>query len=143
MQQVEINHSLDAPLQHDEVKKAITQLSGGKAPGSDAIPAEVYKAGGPALTEKLNQAFLAQGAIPQEFKDASIVHLYKRKGIRQSCDNNRTISMLSIAGKILSRVLLNRRIAHQEQGQLPETQCGSRKGRGTIDMIFAALQLQE
>lgn len=51
--------------------------------------------------------------------------------------------MLVIAGKILARVLLNRLIQHLEDGHLPESQCGFRKGRGTVDMIFAARQLQE
>ena len=50
---------------------------------------------------------------------------------------------MSIAGKILARVLLNRLINHLEQGQLPESQCGFREGRGTVDMIFAARQLQK
>ena len=39
--------------------------------------------------------------------------------------------------------MLNRLITHLEQGLLPESQCGFRKGRGTVDMIFAARQLQE
>ena len=81
--------------------------------------------------------------MPQELKDAAIVHLYKRKGNRQSCDNHRGISLLSIAGKILARVLLNRLIVHLENGLLPESQCGFRKERGTVDMVFAARQLQE
>ena len=51
--------------------------------------------------------------------------------------------MLSIAGKVLARVLLNRLIEHLERGHLPESQCGFRKNRGTIDMVFAARQLQE
>ena len=83
-------------------------------------------------------------AIPQEFKDATIIHLFKRKGNPQVCDNHRGISLLSIAGKILARVLLNRLNEHLEQsGLLPESQCGFRKDRGTIDMIFTARQLQE
>ena len=86
---------------------------------------------------------LHQECIPQEFKDASLVHLYKRKGNRRCCDNHRGISLLSIAGKILARVLLNRLLKHLEQDLLPESQCGFREGRGTIDMIFAARQLQE
>ena len=50
----------------------------------------------------------------------------------------------SIAGKILARVLLNRLNEHLEQSRLlPESQCGFRKDRGTIDMIFTARQLQE
>ena len=51
---------------------------------------------------------------------------------------------MSIAGKILARVLLNRLNEHLEQsGLLPESQCGFRKNRGTIDRIFTARQLQE
>ena len=68
----------------------------------------------------------------------------KGKGILV-CDNHRGISLLSIAGKILARVLLNRLNEHLERpGLLPESQCGFRKNRGTIDMIFTARwQLQE
>ena len=80
-------------------------------------------------------------AIPH---DATIIHLFKRKGNPQVCDNHRGISLLSIAGKILARVLLNRLNEHLEQsGLLPESQCGFRKNRGTIDIIFTARQLQE
>ena len=81
--------------------------------------------------------------IPQEFKDANIVHLYKRKGNIQACDNHRGISLLSIAGKIFARILLNRLADHLDKGLLPESQCGFRKERGTTDMIFAVRQLQE
>ena len=144
--QVEINPDLDKLPTEEEVREAIKLLSCGKAPGSDAIPAEVYKAGGPVMMQKLTELFQSmwnEGKIPQQLKDASMVHIYKRKGNRQSCDNHRGISLLSIAGKILARVLLNRLRQHLEQGLLPESQCGFRAGRGTVDMIFAARQLQE
>ena len=146
LSQIETNMELDEPPTFQETSKAINQLSSGKAPGTDAIPAEIYKTGGPMLTQKLTElftSFWSKGSLPQDFKDASIVHLYKRKGNRQACDNHRGISLLSIAGKILARVLLNRLIKHLEQGLLPESQCGFRAGRGTVDMIFAARQLQE
>ncbi|VDL94105.1 unnamed protein product [Schistocephalus solidus] len=73
----------------------------------------------------------------------TIVHLYKRKGNRQLCDNHRGISLLNIAGKIFARTLLNRLNGHLEQGLLLESQCGFRRHRGTTDMIFAARQPQE
>ena len=83
-------------------------------------------------------------AIPQDFKDAAIIHLYKRKGNLQVCDKHRGISLLSIAGKILAKILLNRLNAHLDHaGLIPESQCGFRKDRGTIDKIFTARQLQE
>ena len=59
-----------------------------------------------------------QEPIPLELKDTSIVPLYKRKKNRQTCDDHRGISLLSIAGKILARVLLNRLIDHLEDGLL-------------------------
>ncbi|KAF7248111.1 RNA-directed DNA polymerase from mobile element jockey [Varanus komodoensis] len=99
MPQADIKHSLDAPPSKPETLQAISQLSSGKAPGSDVILVEVYKEGGAVLVDKLTQLFQSfwnQGSIPQELKDASIVHLYKRKGNRQVCDNHRGISLLSI-----------------------------------------------
>ena len=79
------NEALDDSPTLPETKKAIHLLSGGKASGSDSIPAEVYKEGGTALTKKLHQLFILmwqQETILQDFKDASIIHLYKRKGNR-------------------------------------------------------------
>ena len=143
--QVETNTDFDRPPSEEEVKKAIKQLSTGKAPGADAIPAEVCKHGGDMLLQKLTYIFCHmwdEEVILQQLKDASIIRLYK-KGNRQLCDNYRGISLLAIAGKILARVLLNRLIVHLEHGLLPGSQCGFRGGRGTVDMIFAARQLQE
>lgn len=83
--QVEINKELDLPPTTEEVTKAINQLSCGKAPGADAIPTEIYRSGGPVLTQKLTELFSlcwSKGSLPQDFKNASIVHLYKRKGNR-------------------------------------------------------------
>uniref|UniRef100_A0A183T2Z8 Reverse transcriptase domain-containing protein n=1 Tax=Schistocephalus solidus TaxID=70667 RepID=A0A183T2Z8_SCHSO len=120
-------------------------ISSGKAPASDAIPPEVYKHSGPRLMAELITLFQEmwrQGQVPQDFKDATIVHLYKRKGNRQLCDNHRGISLLTIAGKIFARIL-NRLNGHLEQGLLPESQCGFHRHRGTTDIIFTARQLQK
>ena len=77
--------------------------------------------------------------ITQAFNDATIIHLFKRKGNPEVCDNHRGISEKSLA-----RILLNRLNEHLEQsGFLSGSQCGFMKDRGTIDMIFIARQLQE
>nr|VZI19291.1 unnamed protein product [Spirometra erinaceieuropaei] len=140
--QVETNVDLDLPPSLQETIRAVQQLSSGKAPGSDAISAEVYKHGGPQLMNHLTALFQEmwrQGEVPQDFKDANIV----RKGNRQVCDSHRRISLLNIGGKIFARILLNHLNNHLEQGLLPESQCGFRHHRGTTDMIFVARQLQE
>ncbi|XP_076031930.1 uncharacterized protein LOC143019834 [Oratosquilla oratoria] len=46
--------------------------------------------------------------MPPELQHASIAALYKNKGTRAACGNYRGISLLSIAGMILARVMLNR-----------------------------------
>ncbi|VDL95997.1 unnamed protein product [Schistocephalus solidus] len=144
--QVDTNKDLDLPPSLPQTVRAMQQISSGKAPGSGAIPPEVYKHSGPRLMAEiatLFQEMWRQGKIPQDFKDATIFHLYKWKGNRQLCDNHRGISLLNIAGKIFFRILLNRLNGHLEQGLLPESQCGFRRHRGTTDMIFATRQLQE
>ena len=144
---MECNPLLDELPTVSETVEAIKLLSSGKAPGSDAIPAEIYKAGGPPVAEKLTRVishYVEKRSHPSRIQGCNIVHLFKRKGNPQVCDNHPGISLLSIAGKILARVLLNRLNEHLERsGLLPESQCGFRKNRGTIDMIFTARQLQE
>uniref|UniRef100_UPI0025F63694 RNA-directed DNA polymerase n=1 Tax=Thiolapillus sp. TaxID=2017437 RepID=UPI0025F63694 len=68
---------------------------------------------------------------------------YKNKGEKSDCSNYRGITLLSIAGKILARVLLNRLIPTIAQENTPESQCGFRSNRGTVDMIFVLRQIQE
>ncbi|VDL88780.1 unnamed protein product [Schistocephalus solidus] len=144
--QLGTNNDLDLPPSLPETTRAVQQISSDKAPGSDAIPPEVYKHGGPRLMAELTTLFQEmwrQGQVPQDFKDATSVHLYKRKGDRQLCDNYRGISLLNIAGKIFVLILLNSLNGHLEQGLLPESQCCFRRHRETTDMIFAACQIQE
>lgn len=69
-------------------------------------------------------------------------------GDRSCCDNyHRSITVLSLAGKALARVLLNRLYDHLLASDHLESQCGFRAGRGKIDMIFTTtpppLQRQE
>ena len=138
--------SLDDPPTAAETIKAISQLQAGKAPGPDSIPPEIYKLGGSALIASLTDLFQLcweKEELPQDFKDASIIHLYKNKGEKSSCDNHRGISLLSIAGKILARIILNRITESLLDSVAPESQCGFRKNRGTVDMVFALRQLQE
>ena len=53
--QVPVNESLAQLPMLEETEKAIKQLSNGKGPGADSIPAEIYKTGGMKLKEKITE----------------------------------------------------------------------------------------
>ena len=80
--------------------------------------------------------------LPQEMRDANIVTIYKNKGDRSNCNSYRGISLLSTVGKLFACVILNR-LQWLASRVYPESQCGFRAGRSTIDMIFSLRQLQE
>ena len=117
--QCTVNEEMDELPTLEEIEKTVRLLSTGKAPGSDSIPAD--KESGETLPEKLHQLvhlIWQEEVLPQDFKDASIIDIYTRKGNRQTCDNHRGVSLVSIAGKALARVLLNRLIVHLQRKDL-------------------------
>ena len=145
--QYDVNSRLDDIPTLEEIKTCLAQLSSGKATGEDGIPAEIYIHGGEAISKRLLEIvrqMWQEGEVVQEFRDASIVHIYKNKGDRSCCDNHRGISLLCIAGKILARLILNRLSKHIANiGLIPESQCGFVPGKSTTDSSFALQQLQE
>ena len=113
-----INKDLDALSSVDEVAKAIKQMSVDKAPRSDTIPEDLIKSGSTWLTKKLTDLFQVhwkKGTFLKAFEDATIVHIHTKKEKKLSCNSYKSISFLSLAGKILARVLLNRLLEHLEQ----------------------------
>lgn len=137
---------LDSPPTIEELSKAIDSLSCAKAPGSDGIPPEVVKAAKESsLLSHLHELLLQcweEGTVPQDMRDARIVTLYKNKGDRSDCNNYRGISLLSIVGKAFAKVVL-KRLQVLADRVYPESQCGFRAKRSTIDMVFSLRQLQE
>ena len=124
---------------------AIKSTKSGKTPGLDGLPAEIYKYGGEALHTQLLKFYRTcwtAKELPQQFKYALIIAIYKKKGDRSDCGNYRGIPLLSTAGKILAKILL-KRLQTIAELILPESQCGFRTSRSTIDMIFTLRQLQE
>ena len=141
-----IIHQLEARPNIAETTQAIKKLTNGKTAGSDAITQEIYKHGGINLTKRLVELFTIisdSKSIPPDFKDASLVHIYKRKGDITICDNHRGVPLLCIAGKILAWIMLYRLAHNTADNVILESQCGFRPGRGTTDTIFTMLQIQE
>ena len=128
----------------EEFDQALRRLKNNKATGEDGIPAEVLKHGGETMKKLLHQIICQiwrKQEVPQQWVDAIIIKLFKKKDPME-CGNYRGISLLAVAGKILSNIILLR-ITGRVEEVLPESQCGFRGQRSTADMIFAARQLQE
>ena len=85
-----INLNMGNPPTLSELEIVIHQLSSGKAPGANGIPADVYKHTGPLLRNKLKQlidVIWDQEIVPQEIKDAyhSPLHAKRQQtGVQQS-----------------------------------------------------------
>ena len=76
-----------------------------------------------------------------QFVSLTLIH-YKNKGSKSYCVKYRGISLLSVAGKIFTRILPNRLITASERS-LPEAQCGFRPRCSTVDTIFVLRPVQQ
>ena len=128
------------------MEKAILSLKDNKTAGLDNIPAEVIKYGVCALHRRLHNFIVdcwSAKYLPQRWKNANIILVYKQKGDRAECGNSRGMFLLSVTVKVLAIAMLIRLLEHIVDLVLPESQCVFRRGHSTIDMIFVARQLQE
>ena len=83
------------------------------------------------------------GEVPQEWKDATIKVLHKKKD-RTECSNYRGLSLVAHAGKVLLKIVANRLGDFGEEAWiLPEEQCDFRPQFSTTDMMFVVRRLQE
>ena len=119
-----------------EIENAIRTMKNGKAAGPDAIPPEALKSDVELNAKVLSQLFgkiWDEEELPEDFMEGHLIKLPK-KGNLQECKNYRGIMLLSIPGKVLSRVILNR-IKEAVDPLLREEQAGFRQGRSCTDQI--------
>ena len=141
--------SVGDPPVVSETKKALRSMANGKAMRRDELPAELLKLGLPDSSHEILLAFhdiivavWMTGEVPQEWKDATIKVLHKKKD-RTECSNYWGLSLVAHAGKVLKIVANQLDNFCEEAGILPEEQCGFRPQRSTIDMMFVVRRLQE
>ena len=125
----------DRPLKQ-KIRKAILQLKNRKAPGPFRIPPEAIKADTETSVDCLYRLFgkiLVEEEIPGDWRHG---HLFKlpKKGNLKDCKNWRGITLLSIPGKVLNRILLERMQTEVDR-LLREEQAGFRKERSCTDHI--------
>ena len=122
------------------VKKAISQMKAGKAPGPSGIVVMIRAAGDmdASMNRDLAAAIIRDGKVPSDWEQSFIVCLYKGDTLERG--NYRGLKLTEQVMKILERIV------DGPIGQLVSTddsQFGFVPGRGTTDAIFVVRQLQE
>ncbi|CAN0066575.1 unnamed protein product, partial [Sphacelaria rigidula] len=127
--------SLGDPPSPSETMEALRAMSNGKATGPDGIPAEILY-----HFHDLVSAVWTSGEVPQEWKDVTIKVLHKKLD-RAQCSNYRGISLVAHTAKVLLKIVANRLGDFCEETDVfPKEQCGFRRQRSTIDMMFVVRQ---
>ena len=127
----------------DMVKKAISQMKAGKAPGPSRIAVEMIRAAGDmgaSMIRDLAVAIIRDGKVPSDWEQSFIICLYKGKGDALERGNYRGLKLTEQVMKILERIVdgLIRQLV-----SIDDSQFGFVPGRGTTDAIFVVRQLQE
>ena len=82
------------------------------------------------------------GVMPEDWRSAEIVPLYKGNEKRNECNNYRGISLLSMVGKIYAGILVDR-VTRVTEGLIDDEQEGFKLGRGYVDETFTLKQIGE
>ena len=136
--------NLEEPPSEEELLIGIRKLKSGKAAGQSGVLLEMVKAASCdkdvlSLLFDLVYTVWKEERVPRDWVNAVLVPIPK-KGDLHSCDNWRGIALLDVVGKIVAWVL-QARLQEVAEEELPESQCGFRKGRSCMDMIFTLRQL--
>ena len=107
-----------------------------KASGGDGIPAELFqilKGDVVKVLCSICQQICKTQQWPQDWKRSVFIPIPK-KGNAKECSGYCTIALISHANKIMLKILHARLQWHVNQ-ELPDSQDGLRKGRGTRDQM--------
>ena len=121
-----------------EIKEAIRGLKNNKSAGPDNIVAEILKADleetAKILKPLIDQIWHSE-VFPDDWRNGHLTVLPK-KGDLTKCGNYRGIMLLSVPGKVLSRIILSR-IKSKVDKNLRPNQAGFRPGRSCADQTAA------
>ena len=130
---------LNVTISLEEIRKGIKQLRNGASAGPDLMLNEFLKHGSNGLLIYLHHLFnkiFEIGYFPENWSEGHIVPIFK-KGDKDEVSNYRGITLLSIVGKLFTRILNNRLNDWAEEYNIyVEAQAGFRKCMGTVDNIF-------
>ena len=130
-----------------ELKEAVRAQAAGKAPDEHGVVAEMVRAacehdGFVTILHRLVVLTWERRDIPEEFKWACLVPIYKGKSDAKECTNYRGITLLHFFRKIVARIA-SKPVVKRIEGKLGDEQAGGRRGRGCADHLVSVRALQE
>lgn len=140
----EQKEALDTDIELQELSTAVKQLSTGRAPGIDGLPAEFYKHFWEALGADLHKVFnwsFNNGKLPMSCTRAAL-SLLPKKGDLGVLKNWRPVALLCTDYKILSKCLSNR-LKDYIGGIIHTSQTYCIPGRTIMDNVFTVRDMIE
>ena len=132
------------PILRDEVEGAVKSQKKDKSTGVDNSPSELDQAGGEVMIDILlvicNKIWQT-GGWPTPWTKSLTITL-PTKGNLQLCQKYHTISLISLASKVMLRILINR-LKPQAEEIIKEKQAGFRAGRSSAEQISNLTLLRE
>ena len=125
----------------EELKAVIKKLKRKKAAGPDNIPNEIFIEADHKTREIYRKNFneISENlTIPQIWQDGELKRLWKNKGIKGKCSNERGITLSTNYGKVYER-LVNERVI--EMVNISDDQAGGKRGSATVDHIVLAKEI--
>ena len=130
-------------IDEESVRQALNKMKKGKASGVSGVVSEMLSASGDAGITRLTKLFnqiIAQNQIPDDWNTSIIVNCFKNKGEAVERGNYRGLKLLEHTMKVFERVIETK---IREMVNVDSMQFGFMPGKGTVDAIFIARQLQE
>ena len=126
----------------DGVKQLLSDIVPHKSSGPDQIPGRLLKLMANEIAPSLSliyQASLEQSVLPQDWKNALVVPIFK-KGSRSQPSNYRPISLTCIVCKILEHIISSKMYQHLEENHIIcMEQHGFRKQRSCETQLISTI----
>ena len=147
-QKIAPNSLTDITITHDDVYQAIKNLKTHSSPGPDKIPPMFIKRIGCHIVAPLTILFkqsLAHGSLPEAWKCAEIIPVYKKNRRPNSPASYRPVALTSICCKLLERIIMRKLYNYFTRNNLFNAdQHGFIKGKSTLtNLISTANDINE
>ena len=123
-------------VDEETIKNKLERLNVFKSVGPDGIHPRILKEQCEHLCKPLYKLFnksLSEGQLPDDWKQAKVSAIFKRKGSRKKAGNYRPVSLTCILCKILEGCIRDHIVEHMvENNTFSKQQFGFIKGRSTV-----------